>query len=252
RQKDLHLIVCCEARRYHVSADPVRLQQVFWNLLSNAIKFTDRNGRIDVNSTNRDGALLIRISDTGIGIDQAKQARIFDAFEQGEKTTGRQFGGLGLGLAISKSLVELHGGDISVQSDGSGKGATFAIALPCLELLAIDSTDQLRPQARPSSDLRVLLVEDHVDTLRVLSSILTKDGFSVRTAASVADARRLLDCESFDVLVTDIGLPDGSGYQLMRAARESQRLRGIAISGFGMEEDVQRSMEAGFEYHLIK
>ena len=252
RQKDLHLIVRCEARRYHVSADPVRLQQVFWNLLSNAIKFTDRNGRIDVNSTNRDGALLIRISDTGIGIDQAKQARIFDAFEQGEKTTGRQFGGLGLGLAISKSLVELHGGDISVQSDGSGKGATFAIALPCLELLAIDSTDQLRPQARPSSDLRVLLVEDHVDTLRVLSSILTKDGFSVRTAASVADARRLLDCESFDVLVTDIGLPDGSGYQLMRAARESQRLRGIAISGFGMEEDVQRSMEAGFEYHLIK
>lgn len=98
----------------------------------------------------------------------------------------------------------------------------------------------------------VLLVEDHADTLRVLSSILTKDGFRVRTAASVADARKLLDCESFDVLVTDIGLPDGSGYQLMRAARQSQSLRGIAISGFGMEEDVQRSMEAGFEHHLIK
>jgi signal transduction histidine kinase len=252
RHKHLHLIVRCEAQRHHVYADPVRLQQVFWNVLSNAIKFTDRNGRIDINSANRDSALLIRISDTGIGIDQAKQVRIFDAFEQGEKTTVRQFGGLGLGLAISKSLVELHGGVISAQSDGSGKGASFTIALPCVELPAIDSTDQPSTGARPSSDLRVLLVEDHVDTLRVLSSILTKDGFCVRTAASVADARKLLDCESFDVLVTDIGLPDGNGYQLMRAARQSQRLRGIAISGFGMEEDVQRSMEAGFEHHLIK
>jgi len=252
RHKYLHVIVRCEAERHHVSADPVRLQQVFWNLLSNAVKFTDRSGRIEINSANRDGALLIHISDTGIGIDQAKQARIFDAFEQGEKTTIRQFGGLGLGLAISKNLVELHDGAISVQSDGSGKGTTFTIALPCVELAAIDPTDQLTPTARPPVDLRVLLVEDHADTLRVLSSILTKDGFRVRTAASVADARKLLDCELFDVLVTDIGLPDGNGYQLMRAARQSQSLRGIAISGFGMEEDVQRSMEAGFEYHLIK
>ena len=164
----------------------------------------------------------------------------------------RQFGGLGLGLAISKNLVELHRGAISVQSDGSGHGATFTIALPYVELAAIDPTNQLTPTAGPPVDLRVLLVEDHADTLRVLSSILTKDGFRVRTAASVADARKLLDCESFDVLVTDIGLPDGSGYQLMRAARQSQSLRGIAISGFGMEEDVQRSMEAGFEHHLIK
>ena len=139
-----------------------------------------------------------------------------------------------------------------MQSDGSGHGATFTIALPCVELAAIDPTDQLTPTAGPPVDLRVLLVEDHADTLRVLSSILIKDGFCVRTAASVADARKLLDCESFDVLVTDIGLPDGSGYQLMRAARQSQSLRGIAISGFGMEEDVQRSMEAGFEHHLIK
>ncbi len=252
RHKHLHVIVRCEAERHHVSADPVRLQQVFWNLLSNAVKFTDRSGRIEINSANRDGALLIHISDTGIGIDQAKQARIFDAFEQGEKTTVRQFGGLGLGLAISKNLVELHGGAISVQSDGSGNGATFTIALPCVELAAIDPTDQLTRTAGPPVDLRVLLVEDHADTLRVLSSILTKDGFRVRTAASVADARKLLDCESFDVLVTDIGLPDGTGYQLMRAARQSQSLRGIAISGFGMEEDVQRSMEAGFEHHLIK
>jgi signal transduction histidine kinase len=252
RHKHLNVIVRCEAERYHVSADPVRLQQVFWNLLNNAVKFTDRSGSIEINSANRDGALLIRISDTGIGIDQARQARIFDAFEQGERTTLRQFGGLGLGLAISKNLVELHGGTISVRSDGSGKGATFTIALPCIELTAIDPTDQLKPTARPSVDLRVLLVEDHADTLRVLSSILTKDGFCVRTAASVADARKLLDCESFDVLITDIGLPDGSGYQLMHAARQSQSLRGIAISGFGMEEDVQRSMEAGFEHHLIK
>jgi CheY-like chemotaxis protein len=225
---------------------------VFWNLLNNSVKFTTRSGRIEINTANRDGALLIHISDTGIGIDRGKQARIFDAFEQGEKTTVRQFGGLGLGLAISKNLVELHGGAISVQSDGNGKGATFTIALPCVELAAIDPTDQLTRTAGPPVDLRVLLVEDHADTLRVLSSILTKDGFRVRTAASVADARKLLDCESFDVLVTDIGLPDRSGYQLMHAARQSQRLRGIAISGFGMEEDVQRSMEAGFEHHLIK
>lgn len=252
RHKHLNVIVRCEAERHHVSADPVRLQQVFWNLLNNAVKFTDRSGSIEIDSANRDGVLLIHISDTGIGIDQAKQTRIFDAFEQGETATLRQFGGLGLGLAISKNLVELHGGTISVQSDGSGKGATFTIALPCIQLTAIDSTDQLKPTAKPSVDLRVLLVEDHADTLRVLSSILTKDGFCVRTAASVTDARKLLDCESFDVLVTDIGLPDGSGYQLMHAARQSQSLRGIAISGFGMEEDVQRSMEAGFEHHLIK
>ena len=252
RHKHLNVIVRCDAQRYHVSADPVRLQQVFWNLLSNAVKFTDRSGRIEINSANRDGALLIHISDTGIGIDQAKQERIFDAFEQGETTTPQRFGGLGLGLAISKNLVELHGGTINVHSDGSGKGTTFTIALPCTELTAIDLTDQLTPTARLSVDLRVLLVEDHAETLRVLSSILTKDGFRVRTATSLADARKLLGCESFDVLVTDIGLPDGNGYQLMRAARQSQSLRGIAISGFGMEEDVQRSMEAGFEYHLIK
>ena len=252
RHKHLNVIVRCEAKRHHVSADPVRLQQVFWNLLNNAVKFTDRSGRIEINSDNRDGALLVHISDTGIGIDQAKQVRIFDAFEQGETTTRRQFGGLGLGLAISRNLVELHGGTISVQSDGSGKGATFTVALPCVELKAIDPTDQLTTTPRPSVDLRVLLVEDHADTLRVLSSILTRDGFRVRTAASLADARKLLDCESFDVLVTDIGLPDGSGYQLMHVARQSQSLRGIAISGFGMEEDVQRSIEAGFEHHLIK
>jgi signal transduction histidine kinase len=251
-RKHLKVIVRCDAERHHVFADPIRLQQVFWNLLSNAVKFTDRNGRIEINSANRDGALLIHISDTGIGIDQAKQARIFDAFEQGEATTLRQFGGLGLGLAISKNLVELHGGVISVKSDGTGKGATFTLALPCIEVRPISPTDQSVPMARASVDLRVLLVEDHADTLRVLSSILTKDGFCVRTAASVADARKLLDCESFDVLVTDIGLPDGNGYQLMRTARQSHSLRGIAISGFGMEEDVRRSKEAGFQYHLVK
>lgn len=252
RHKQLRLSLRFDAARHHVSADPIRLQQIFWNVINNAVKFTAAEGSIEISSANDNWTLIITIKDDGAGIDPASQPHIFDAFEQGESSTGRQFGGLGLGLAISKNLIDLHGGQISAKSDGLGQGATFTISLPCVELTTISKSRKTAPQSPVANGLRVLLVEDHADTLRILSRILSRDGFQVRTAGTVAEATRLLSSQSFDALVTDIGLPDGNGCELMRTANAMRPLRGIAISGFGMEEDIKRSKEAGFEHHLTK
>ncbi|PZR72766.1 MAG: hypothetical protein DLM52_12250 [Chthoniobacterales bacterium] len=251
RQKKLEVSVGLAAEHHHTVADPVRMQQVFWNLLNNAVKFTASGGRIQISSVNENGTIVIEISDSGVGIERENQRRIFNAFEQGERATTRQFGGLGLGLTISKGLVDLHRGTIAVRSAGNGMGATFRLTLAVTQ--APQSTAQ--PRAIPKlakTGLRLLLVDDHSDTLGVLSRILGKRGFDVRTATTIAEARELLQCHVFDALISDIGLPDGNGYKLMRVARQRQPLRGIAISGFGMEKDLRLSREAGFEHHLTK
>lgn len=240
------------APKHHVWADPIRIQQVFWNLLNNAVKFTPRGGEITIRSSNDQGRFTLEVSDTGIGIEPEHQARIFNAFEQGEISIVRQFGGLGLGLAISQTLLKLHGGSISVQSEGKNRGACFKVMLDLLHEPVVASTQPTNGDLATVRSLRLLLVDDHPDTRRILSRLLSKYGHKVSTADCGQSALRLMETESFDVLISDIGLPDTSGYELVREVKRRQPMQGIALSGFGMDEDVRRSLEAGFDYHLTK
>ena len=252
--KELRVETQLEAEEHWVWADPTRIRQVFWNLLTNAVKFTPTGGAITIRTlSQRPGWLLIEVTDTGLGIDPEQASRIFNAFEQGERTVTRQFGGLGLGLAITRSLVSMHSGSISVHSEGKGRGATFRIEMPLLRNSPNAATVRSSNAQASSLSLSILLVDDHDDTRGVLARLLTRLGHRVETAGDVKSALELIRSAPFDVMISDIGLPDGSGLELMREARREQgQLRGIAVSGFGMEEDCRRSEEAGFEAHLNK
>lgn len=251
--KELKLATDFRASAHYVRADSVRIHQVFWNLLNNAVKFTPSGGSITIRTWNDEGGrCVIAVSDTGIGIEAEHQARIFNAFEQGERAITRRFGGLGLGLAISKTLVELHGGTIAVESEGNDRGATFCVALAALEAPEVASKKLVSGNTALPASLQVLIVDDHAETLRVLSSLLSKRGHQVSTAESLQRALEILGGTRFDVLISDIGLPDGDGHELIRAAKERQTLKGIALSGFGMEDDRRDSRESGFDYHLTK
>lgn len=251
--KDLKLTTEFGAGEHHVRADSVRLHQVFWNLLNNAVKFTPAGGSITIRTSNNEaGACVIEMSDTGIGIDPEHQARIFNAFEQAERAITRRFGGLGLGLAISKTLVELHAGTIAVESAGEDQGATFRVTLAALDAPEITGKESVTGNGALPASLQVLIVDDHVETLRVLSALLRKRGHNVSTAGSMQKALQLLEAGPFDVLISDIGLPDGDGHGLIRAAKKRHVLKGIALSGFGMDDDRRNSRESGFDYHLTK
>ena len=251
-EKQLDLVVDFGAERHHVWADVVRLQQVFWNLINNAVKFTKKNGRITIRTTNEQGRFVFKITDTGVGIEPEQLDRIFRAFEQGERSISRKFGGLGLGLTISKRLLELQGGTITVHSEGLNRGASFKLTLASVESPKTASVSRPITDEGPTKSLQLLVVEDHPQTLRVLAALLRKQGHKVLTAECVQAAIKLLEAERFDGLISDIGLPDGNGCDIMRAAKQRQSLVGIALSGFGMEEDVRRSIDAGFDHHLTK
>jgi PAS domain S-box-containing protein len=250
--KEIEFVMDLAANDHHVWADPVRIQQVFWNLLNNAVKFTNRGGRITVRSSNDRGQFVFEITDTGIGIEPEQQGRIFQAFEQGERSTTRQFGGLGLGLTISKRLMDLHGGSLSVQSEGKNRGASFRATLDVLKETPVASASAASERAGATRSLHLLLVDDHADTRLILSRLLEKSGHTVSCAHCAEGALKLLERERFDALISDIGLPDRSGYELISEAKQRQSLKGVALSGYGMEEDVRRSLEAGFDYHLTK
>ena len=218
------------------------------------MKFTPADGKIEIRTRNdAEGQLVVEVVDSGVGIDPGQAGRIFEAFEQGERTVTRTFGGLGLGLAISRSLVQMHGGTIEALSEGKGKGATFRVTLkPATPAQTADPV-RTAEKPKPPQGLRILLVDDHEDTRRILQALLQKRGHRVRTATTVATGVAALREEEFEVLISDIGLPDGSGHELMKQAREIQpSVRGVALSGFGMEEDLRRSEQAGFEIHLTK
>ncbi len=252
------LSIDLEPRVHWVNADPVRLEQVFWNVLQNAIKFTPAFGMITIRAakTADERSVVCEITDSGIGIPNDQLDRIFSAFEQGKRPGGIQFGGLGLGLAIGKTLVEMHGGAIEAESRGTNHGALFRITLPLAgpEPAATDTNTGRSPaETQPSAQLRILLVEDHADTANVLRRLLTKDGHSVRIAESVAAGLAYIELESYDIIISDLGLPDGNGTELMTAALKRQTgIKGIAMSGFGMEEDIEASLAAGFSQHLVK
>jgi signal transduction histidine kinase/DNA-binding response OmpR family regulator len=247
--KHLSLQTDFAAEKVCLEADPARLQQIFWNLIKNAVKFTPEGGRLEIRTANNDGQLRVEVSDNGMGIDAETLPKIFNAFEQGERT---RLGGLGLGLAISKALVETHHGRLTAESAGRNQGATFTAIFPLAENHAGASAASIpaTPVARKS--MRVLLVEDHEDTNRSLTNLLRRRGYHVHSARSVQSALDLAAQERFDVLVSDIGLPDGSGIDLMQQLSVDHPLFGIALTGFGMEEDVRRSHDVGFQHHLIK
>jgi len=254
RERGLRLETDLDPATGPVAADATRLRQVLWNVLSNAVKFTPKNGVIRVRAKRRDDARCeVRVQDSGMGIAPEMLTLIFDAFEQGGTAVTRQYGGLGLGLAICKALVERHRGSIRAESDGVGKGSTFIIELPGAER-PVKATDVAGPAAgaQGSRQLRLLVVEDHADTARTLARLLKGAGFAVILAEDAAGALAEMERESFDVLLSDIGLPDGSGTDVMRGLRARGTVPGIAMSGFGMEEDVRRSREAGFSEHLVK
>src|SRR5438046_5296037 len=177
------------------------------------------------------------MSDTGVGIEPEQLHRIFQAFEQGEPSISRRFGGLGLGLTISKRLLELQGGTISVHSEGLNRGASFKLSLATVDSPKVTTVSPSITDHGPARSLQLLVVDDHPQTLRVLASLLRKQGHKVLTAECVQAAIKLLEDERFDGLISDIGLPDGNGCDVMRAAKARQSLVGIELSGFGREED---------------
>ena len=246
-----------------VSGDSVRLQQVVWNVLKNAVKFTPPGGSVTVVTRRTDDRrAVVTVTDTGIGMSEDELARIFKTFAQGDHAAGsgaHRFGGLGLGLAISKTLTELHGGTITATSEGHDKGATFTIELPVTDTPgpAPSVADARRSPANPpfeaeGAPIRILVVEDHEPTRIALTRLLVRRKFEVFSAASCAEASAIAARERVDLLLSDVGLPDGSGYDLMRELRLAHGLRGVALTGYGKDEDIAFSRDAGFTAHLTK
>ncbi len=250
--KHLKVVLNLEARKHFVWADPARLRQVFWNLFSNAIKFTPEQGRIKALTLDDGDRLRIEVADSGIGIEADALERIFLAFEQGELTRTRRFGGLGLGLSIAKTLVEMHQGTLSVSSEGKNKGAVFSVKLPVVEPVVEPSAPVEVPRSQPMEPRRILLVDDHEDTLQILARLLRRWGYGVTTADSVQSALERASEQHFDLLLSDLGLPDGSGVDVMQVLKERYNLSAIALSGYGTDEDVRASLDAGFAEHLTK
>jgi len=255
-----------EATHSGLMGDPARFQQVMWNLLRNSVRYTPDGGLVTIRTSNFEedpGALCLKIevSDTGIGIAPEFIGEIFNAFEQGGVTGHHRFGGLGLGLSIARAIVDMHGGSIRAESAGVGQGARFTIELrdameprqgiAALADEAASAFDPMQPHGgtRPQ---RLLVVEDHKATLEVLKRLLTRVGHHVVATGTVEAALAAARREDFDAVISDLGLPDGTGAELMVQLRERHGLRGIALSGYGMEQDTQRTREAGFVAHLIK
>ena len=249
----LVLKVALDAPRHHVNADGARLEQVFWNVLRNAVKFTPDGGVINVRSSNdASGSLKVEIADTGVGIAPESLPQVFDAFQQAHTASRGKPAGLGLGLAISKALVELHGGTILAASDGTGKGATITIVLPTREPESVAPAPRPVPLPLIPNSLRILLVEDDPTTATVLARLLHRIGHQVVTAGTVSAAVEIGMSQPFDLLISDIGLPDGTGLEVMRQLKSRRGLKGIALSGYGMDADVRNSQDAGFAIHLVK
>lgn len=252
------------AAQSRVNADAARLQQVFWNLLKNAVKFSPEGAAVTIRTRNGldplDGSelIVVEIADNGIGIEPQILPRVFDPFQQGETTITRKFGGLGLGLAISKGIVDAHGGKIVAESLGAGLGTTFRIEMKTLPedpgpLIVGASGRKTVRSAEGQPPLRILVVEDEPVTLRLMTKLLGGLGHTVSGADSVASALRIFQTGEFDLIVSDIGLPDGTGLDLMRQIVALRgRIPAVALTGYGMEDDILRSREAGFASHMTK
>jgi PAS domain S-box-containing protein len=254
--RGLRLHCQLDAKNSWLEADPARLQQILLNLIGNAVKFSRERSPIEMVTSNPQGTELnIAITDHGIGMPEELIARLFQRFEQGEIPPEIRFRGLGLGLSIAKALVEAHGGALRAESKGPGCGSTFTISFPEAHAPARTSAQTAAPAAPPRSDpssLHVLVVEDHEDTARVLEKVLRQMGHEVEACSTVATACQKLQERQFDVILTDIGLPDGSGIDFIKAARGICQTPAVALTGYGTAEDIDKCLQAGFEEHLTK
>ena len=253
--KRIELYLDPKASAHHVRADAGRLQQVLWNLLKNAVKFTQAGGSVRVQTWDEGDPrrVVVEVSDTGLGIDSDVLPRIFNAFEQAEVASDARFGGLGLGLAISRAITTAHGGELAAASPGRNQGATFRLTFQAVAPEANSSPDDASPDLAENNGgpLRILLVEDDPATARIMARLLRNKGYEVTTANTVA-AALAVPVEEIDMIVSDLGLPDGDGLDLMRSIAASGEVPGIALTGFGMEDDVRKSLAAGFVAHLTK
>jgi signal transduction histidine kinase len=256
-EKQLRVTKDFAAGAHRCTADAARLQQAFWNIIKNAVKFTPAGGALRITTRDaEESRICIEFTDTGIGIEPELQSRIFGAFEQGSPTITSRYGGLGLGLAITRRVVALHGGEITAHSEGTGRGATFVITLPATSRLEPSAPAASQPPREADSGAHatttILLVEDHADTAQSLQRLLEADGYRVVVATTLASARDLFSTSSFDLIISDIGLPDGSGLDLLPYVDSTRRIPAIALSGYGMKTDINASEAAGFAEHLTK
>jgi signal transduction histidine kinase/CheY-like chemotaxis protein len=264
--KGVRLRTIADPRAGLVSGDPDRLQQIVWNLLSNAIKFTPKGGHVQVELRRINSHVCITVSDSGQGITAEFLPHVFDRFRQADSTTTRAHGGLGLGLAIVRHLVELHGGRVHVESPGEGQGATFTVELPLAAVQMAASPELVDPTAEgpvpfvPSpalARLRLLVVDDDTDTLETLQLILSQCGAEVRTAASASRALDLLQDWHPDLLISDLGMPGEDGYTLLRRVRALDTDHGgnipaLALTAYARAEDRANALAAGFQMHVAK
>jgi CheY-like chemotaxis protein len=256
-----------DAKVGRIRGDAGRLQQVFWNLLTNAVKFTPAAGRIDVVLERVNSHVEISVEDSGIGIKPEFLAFVFDRFRQADASITRRHGGLGLGLSIVKHLIELHGGTVRVKSPGEGHGSTFIVALPISVVRTGDSGRNERPAFAdvdlfsvdlPSlAGITVLIIDDEPDARVLVSRIVAERGARALTAQTGEEALRLLNTESVDILVSDIGMPDYDGYKFIQHIRvsEPKRVRNvpaIALTAYARADDRQRALLAGYQMHLAK
>ncbi len=252
QHKQVYLQLELGADHYHVNADARRMTQVFMNLVGNAIKFTPDGGRIVIRTADTDARRIrVEVEDNGIGLDPEVIQRLFKPFEQAEVNMARRYGGLGLGLSIARSIIELHGGTLSVVSQGPGKGACFIAEMPATAPV-IARRQEASESNHGIAQKRILVVEDNGDTLQALVRLLKTLGHHVTAAQSATQGLEIGTREHFDLVLSDIGLPDFSGWELIRRLRQQVKTPAIALSGFGTEEDQKRSKEAGFSDHLTK
>ena len=266
--KNIELTIEVDPQAGFVWGDPYRLQQCFWNLVSNAIKFTPKGGRVQVAVSRTGGHIDFTVVDDGKGIAPAFLPHMFERFRQADASTTRYHGGLGLGLSIVKSLVELHGGSVRASSEGLGKGATFCIEMPAIASNALPTVTQRdQPSAsmaeRPAVDqpslhgLSVLVIDDEPDALDLVKRVLSDCGAKVFVAESARAGLDLLQREKPDVLISDIGMPDEDGYMLIRQvralkAKQGGKIPAAAVSAFARPEDRTRALRAGYQMHLAK
>jgi PAS domain S-box-containing protein len=250
-----------------IAGDPDRMQQIFWNLLSNAVKFTPKGGRIQVRLQRINSHVEVVVSDTGMGVDPKLLPFIFERFRQGDSSTTREHGGLGLGLAIVRHLVELHGGVVNAYSDGAGKGAEFIVQLPTLVSARTSQPGEERVHPSAGGNLsgdvpalagvRVLVVDDERDAREIISVILGEAGAEMATASSTREALDLVERWKPDVLISDIGMPGESGYDLIRKVRALPAGKGgqtpaVALTAYARVEDRLKILSAGFQMHVPK
>jgi PAS domain S-box-containing protein len=265
--KQIRIKTLLDTRIGQVRGDPNRLQQIFWNLLNNAVKFTPRNGVVQIVLERVNSHVEVVFEDSGIGIRPEFLPYVFDRFRQADPSTTRRHGGLGLGLSIVKSLTELHGGSVRVKSPGENRGATFIVSLP-ISLVHHEASSSSRSTFQPADSLdtielprldgvRVLIVDDEPDGLELAARLLLDQGAQTTTATTATVALELLSAKRFDILLSDIGMPEMDGYELMRHVRALDRGRpspipAIALTAYARSEDRQRSLLAGYQMHISK